>query len=72
MDKSRITTDDLAVMYWLKLSAFRQVLARPEFTCEWVAHLTQRHRLISENEHWGGIAKYKLHYNVNFLVLKYD
>lgn len=64
MDRARITTDDLALMYWLKLSAFGRILALPKFTCEWVAHPTQRHRLISENEHWGGIAKYKLHYNV--------
>jgi glycosyltransferase involved in cell wall biosynthesis len=62
MERDELVTDDLARMFWNKLSQQGEFAPTNTMTCEWVDHPDQRHKIIQEP--LGGINPYKLRYGV--------
>jgi glycosyltransferase involved in cell wall biosynthesis len=62
MERDELVTDDLARMFWNKLSQRGEFTPTNIMTSEWVDHPDQRHKIIQEP--LGGINPYKLRYGV--------
>ncbi len=63
LERKKLVTDDLSLMYWDKLSKNGKFLPTQQITCEWISHPEQRHKLIKETSS-GGIFTYKNFYKV--------
>ncbi len=63
LERADLVTDDLAKMYWDKLTARGEFVGTGQVSCEWVNHPAQRHKVIQEPE--GGINPYRRRYRVS-------
>lgn len=64
VERSELVTDDLDAMFWTKfLNNNPRQACTGEVSCEWFAHMYQRHRIINDRM-GGGIYMYKTYYGV--------
>lgn len=67
IEREEFVTDDLFQLFWKKLVTIGLFICTRKVTCEWVSHLKQHHKIISE-QFGGGIYTYRHHYKVNGFI----
>jgi glycosyltransferase involved in cell wall biosynthesis len=63
IERGELVTDDLEIMFWVKLRTQGTFVGNEAISCEWVDHPAQRHKTIRETL-GGGINPYRTRYNV--------
>jgi len=65
IERDQLESDDLFSLFWYKLMDKGVIAFTNQVTSHWTKHPHQRHKIMEENEHGGGINYYRNYYQVH-------